>query len=309
MSWYTGFLFSSKVFLKSNLMGATISVDILRSILRENKIDVSWNVDMDEFFSVEACSHPSSFGCFQIDEHNQLVFLGNVCTKNLSENPKPYLQSLRVLGVCSYQKPNIGEITWLKESAYSDSFESYNVTCPEVGFSKRCNETFEYIRLLNERLASQRSYVCKEKRVIILEIEKDVTEKLSKIYQFSIQLIDLFGETHEKLVNQVIAHILVSKSNIYCIIHLEKSIAPNPSFLESGKELRRFRQKLNNDLLKIKESINNFFNVVYLPETDKNKRHFREKVWEELIQVVWSPKRIKYWWHEIELENLGEIEL
>jgi hypothetical protein len=42
------------------------------------------------------------------------------------------------------------------------------------------------------------------------------------------------------------------------------------------------------------------------PDLEPIKRHFRDKVWEELMQVVWSPKRMKYWMHELDdLERMG----
>jgi hypothetical protein len=61
------------------------------------------------------------------------------------------------------------------------------------------------------------------------------------------------------------------------------------------------------NLNRIKSLIQNFLDKAMPPDLEPIKRHFKEKVWEELMQVVWSPKGMKYWMHE--LDALDEIEL
>jgi hypothetical protein len=75
-----------------------------------------------------------------------------------------------------------------------------------------------------------------------------------------------------------------------------------PDFDITGNEneLCRLQLKISKHFKNIRSNIDLFFNEISPINEIPIKQHFRDNVWEELIKVVWSPARIKYWWHEIE---------
>jgi hypothetical protein len=98
------FLFSEKV-RTGDLKAIPIDIEMFKGLMTYYAVDISWDVNFDKIFTKEACSHPSSYGCFQINEYNDLRFIGYLQNVNIDESIN-FQHNVNHLGHCHYRDLN-----------------------------------------------------------------------------------------------------------------------------------------------------------------------------------------------------------
>jgi hypothetical protein len=138
-----------------------------------------------------------------------------------------------------------------------------------------------------------------ESKLITITQER-FEKKRDLIIQFLIEVTSFFtGAANSDLANLVENVIAILRSMQNSI----ESISFQYGFTHNYVSTQKY---ITSRFFQIKDIFKRFIENA-IPPDPSIKRHFKEKVWEELMQVVWSPKRMKYWMHE--LDNLDEIEL
>jgi hypothetical protein len=229
---------------------------------------VKWNVNIDEVFTEGVCNNTGNFGCFQIDAKSRIKFFGWV--QGIFDTPlglwHPLVIALTNLGVfCN------------------------DCDCRSFG-DLECGCRYTTIRNMNETLyrSSQRH----PQNSIVAKIKSQVEQKLEYKDNFTLQLADVYGEEKKECLYSIIGLVRdlkpLIKRDIDRLLYLQQD---DIVYCQGGtSELVNLRLQINGYLNDIKSRIIHFLEKANTINETPIRQHFRDKVWQELMEVVWPKK-------------------